>query len=234
MQWVYEHFGDALYKNIKPFKAKITEHIKHNEIKIKPAQLKELLDIKIWNKQKAITEQTSTLKGKIGTKQFDDFNLFEPLFEKTIEQLELELDSKDKKQILDAICWKNPDAERVIKKSHAKKKDKKELYGYFLSKNKQELIEYKVDTDLRDYENIPLKENIEIYFKREVLPHVSDAWIDANKRDEKDDEIGIVGYEIPFNRHFYEYQPPRPLEEIDQELDKVSKEIMGLLKEIHS
>ena len=61
-----------------------------------------------------------------------------------------------------------------------------------------------------------------------------DAWINAEKRDHKDQEIGIVGYEIPFNRHFYIYQPPRPLEEIDAELDQLTSEIMQLLQEVHS
>ncbi|TVM17095.1 SAM-dependent DNA methyltransferase [Oceanidesulfovibrio indonesiensis] len=89
------------------------------------------------------------------------------------------------------------------------------------------------DPSLRDYENVPLKEDVQTYFEREVLPHVPDAWIDADKRDAKDGRVGIVGYEIPFNRHFYEYTPPRPLEEIDADLDRVSKEIMDLLGEVH-
>lgn len=88
--------------------------------------------------------------------------------------------------------------------------------------------------DLRDYENVPLIEHIQDYFAREVLPHVPDAWIDTSKVDERDQEVGIVGYEIPFNRHFYEYQPPRELAEIDAELDLVSAEIMQLLQEVHS
>ena len=88
--------------------------------------------------------------------------------------------------------------------------------------------------DLRDYENVPLTEHIQDYFVREVLPHVPDAWIDTSKVDERDQEVGIVGYEIPFNRHFYEYQPPRELAEIDAELDLVSAEIMQLLQEVHS
>lgn len=88
--------------------------------------------------------------------------------------------------------------------------------------------------DLRDNENIPLGEDIHAYFASEVTPHVPDAWIDENKKDEQDGQIGIVGYEIPFNRHFYKYVPPRPLEEIDADLDKVSKEIMGLLAEVHA
>jgi len=80
------------------------------------------------------------------------------------------------------------------------------------------------DPDLRDTENVPLKDTIEAYFKREVLPHVPDAWIDPEKTK--------VGYEIPFTRHFYKYVPPRSLEEIDRDLKEVSTEIMALLKEI--
>ncbi|MDE1306318.1 type I restriction-modification system subunit M [Vibrio aestuarianus] len=88
--------------------------------------------------------------------------------------------------------------------------------------------------DLRDNENVPLTETVDEYFAREVLPHVPDAWIDISKTDDKDGEVGIVGYEIPFNRHFYVYEPPRALEDIDSDLDTVSKEIMQLLNEVHS
>jgi len=88
--------------------------------------------------------------------------------------------------------------------------------------------------DLRDNENVPLGEDIHEYFKREVLPHVPDAWIDTSKTDPLDGQVGIVGYEIPFNRHFYQYQPPRDLAAIDADLDAVAREIMQLLAEVHS
>ncbi|NAZ53268.1 N-6 DNA methylase [Vibrio toranzoniae] len=88
--------------------------------------------------------------------------------------------------------------------------------------------------DLRDNENVPLTETVEDYFVREVLPHVPDAWVDTKKTDELDGEVGVVGYEIPFNRHFYVYEPPRALEAIDADLDAVSAEIMQLLNEVHS
>ena len=88
--------------------------------------------------------------------------------------------------------------------------------------------------DLRDNENVPLGEDIHEYFQREVLPHVPNAWIDKSKTDKQDGQVGIVGYEIPFSRHFYKYVPPRSLEEIDTDLDKVSREIMGLLAEVHA
>lgn len=88
------------------------------------------------------------------------------------------------------------------------------------------------DSSLRDNENVPLSETVEDYFQREVAPHVPDAWIDQSKCDEQDGEVGIVGYEIPFNRHFYVFQPPRPLEEIDADLkactDKIKAMIEGL------
>lgn len=80
------------------------------------------------------------------------------------------------------------------------------------------------DSELRDTESVPLKESIHTYFKREVLPHVPDAWIDETKTK--------VGYEIPFNRHFYRYEPPRPLEDIEKDIKRLEGEIMDLLKEV--
>ncbi len=88
------------------------------------------------------------------------------------------------------------------------------------------------NAELRDYENIPLSEDVNEYFAREVTPHVPLAWIDEKKCDAQDGEVGIVGYEIPFNRHFYEYVPPRALDVIDAELETLSAEIMEMLHEI--
>ncbi len=80
------------------------------------------------------------------------------------------------------------------------------------------------DSALRDTENVPLSEDIPAYFAREVLPHAPDAWIDAEK--------SRVGYEIPFNRHFYVFEPPRSLHAIDEELKAVSVNIMKMLGEL--
>jgi len=80
------------------------------------------------------------------------------------------------------------------------------------------------DSELRDTESVPLKESIEEYFKREVLPHVPDAWIDHEKTK--------VGYEIPLNRHFYRYEPPRPLETIEADIKTLETEILSLLKTV--
>jgi type I restriction enzyme M protein len=83
---------------------------------------------------------------------------------------------------------------------------------------------FEPDADLRDFENVPLKDDIDAYFEREVRPHVPDAWMDRTKDK--------VGYEINFNRHFYKYTPPRPLEAIDAELKQAEEEIMRLLREV--
>nr|WP_258870795.1 MULTISPECIES: class I SAM-dependent DNA methyltransferase [unclassified Wenzhouxiangella] len=88
------------------------------------------------------------------------------------------------------------------------------------------------DTDLRDHENVPLDQDIHDYFEREVKPHVPDAWIDEEKRDPHDNQPGIVGYEIPFNRHFYKFVPPRPLEDIDADLKACTDRIKQMIEEI--
>lgn len=88
------------------------------------------------------------------------------------------------------------------------------------------------DTELRDYELVPLAEDWREYVAREVTPFIHDAWVDESYTDSTDGEIGRVGYEINFNRYFYKYVPPRPLEEIDEELKQLEAEIAGLLKEV--
>ena len=79
---------------------------------------------------------------------------------------------------------------------------------------------------------MPLLEDIETFFEREVKPHVADAWIDTARRDPQDGKVGLVGYEINFNRYFYQYRPTRPLEEIEEDIQKVEKEILAMLREV--
>lgn len=88
------------------------------------------------------------------------------------------------------------------------------------------------DTELRDHELVPLKEDWKEYVSREVTPFVPDAWVDEIYRDAHDGGVGRVGYEMNFNRYFYLYVPPRPLEVIDEELKALEAEIAELLKEV--
>jgi type I restriction enzyme M protein len=84
------------------------------------------------------------------------------------------------------------------------------------------------DPDLRDTESVPLGETVEAFFDREVKPHVPDAWIDTGKRDPKDGQVGLVGYEI----NFYRYIPPRPLEEIESDIRVIEQDILRMLAEV--
>jgi type I restriction enzyme M protein len=98
---------------------------------------------------------------------------------------------------------------------------KRDENGKVIKDKKGELIP---DADLRDFENIPLKENIEIYFKREVLPHLPDAWIDESKTK--------VGYEINFTKYFYQYKPLRNLNDIRKDILALEKETENMIQEI--
>ncbi|WP_289000113.1 class I SAM-dependent DNA methyltransferase [uncultured Psychrobacter sp.] len=246
MPALYEAFGGNWttdsYGDLSAVTLEARAMIKADFSELKEKQIKDVLDSKVWRDQLEIMNKAKALQSAIGENQFDDFNEFEKVFKQALKDAEISLDTKEKKQLLDAITWKNPEAEPVIKKAV---KVESPLYGAFSYKSSQsdkpsKIVEFQPDSDLRDYENVPLNpevtttELIESYFAREVQPHVPDAWINPDKTDAIDEEIGIVGFEIPFNRHFYVYEPPRPLQEIDADLDAVSSEIMQLLGEVHS
>ena len=248
MPALYEAFGsdwttDSENNNYGDLSAVTLESramIKADFSELKESQIKDVLAAKVWQSQLVLMNKAKALQIAIGTSQFDDFNEFEKVFKQALKDADVSLDTKEKKQLMDAITWKNPEAEPVIKKAV---KVANPLYGafsYIDPASKTKIVEFQPDSDLRDYENVPLNpevtttELIESYFACEVQPHVPDAWINADKTDAIDEEIGIVGFEIPFNRHFYVYEPPRALSDIDADLDAVSAEIMQLLGEVHS
>ncbi|MBB1280260.1 class I SAM-dependent DNA methyltransferase [Pseudoalteromonas sp. SR41-1] len=250
--------GNHQYGDLSAVEVEARAIIKADFPELKEKQIKDVLEPKLWLFQKALMEKAQQLQTQLsddaGGKhlQSDDFNQFDITYTQALKALDIKLDTKEKKQLLDAITFKNPAAECVVDKLF--KDSASPMYGAFeyqgnVTKWQGKVVTYKQDGDLRDNENVPLKEAyldgsaqpsisttqmVENYFNREVAPHVSDAWINATKCDDKDGELGIVGYEIPFNRHFYEYQPPRDLAEIDEELDAVSSDIMKLLQEVHS
>jgi type I restriction enzyme M protein len=130
------------------------------------------------------------------------------------------LDDDDETKVPISRIFKNEDfGYRTITVERPQRDEHGNLVLAAKGKNKGEP---QPDSDLRDIENVQLKEDVQEYFQREVLPHVSDAWIDHEKTK--------VGYEIPFNRHFYVFKPPRSLEEIDAELKGVTTKIMGMLE----
>ncbi|NKI70826.1 N-6 DNA methylase [Collimonas pratensis] len=248
MQWAYAEYSAingskwtdaetcAYYGDLSNHQDAIRRYIKLHFADLKEKQIKDLLDRDTWRNQLAIMRKAQQLQEAIGSAQFDDMNIYDDAVANAAKKQSINLDAKEKKAIETAVSWKNSDAQKVIKKIHKAKADP--IYGLFDVDGKT--TEYKADGDLRDAENVALDPSKsvndinEAYFKKEVQPHVPDAWIDASKKDSQDLQIGIVGYEIPFNRHFYQYQPPRDLAEIDADLDAVSAEIMKLLQEVHS
>lgn len=253
MPAIYEKFGsewtEGTYGQLGHVETEVRAIIKANFPELKEKNIKDVLDSKIWLFQKQLMEKAFQLQQAVGSElggkdhQSDDFNQFELTLKAAFKATSIKLDTKEKKQFLDAVTWKNQNAERVVKK--VLKEESQPLYGTFdyigdVKGLVGKVVEFQQDGDLRDNENVPLdlsvstSELIETYFNKEVAPHVADAWINADKRDDKDSEIGVVGYEIPFNRHFYVYQPPRELKAIDEDLDAVSKDIMKLLQEVHS
>ena len=88
------------------------------------------------------------------------------------------------------------------------------------------------DSELRDTENVPWGTDVYAYFKKEVKPYALDAWLNESIKDEKDNKIGKVGYEIPFTRFFYQYEPPRELGDVEGDIEKVENELLALLKQL--
>jgi type I restriction enzyme M protein len=207
MEWAYKHCDDELYVNAKKYKDVIEHYLSKNDIKLKVSDKNNLLSEKYWNDQLLIMQNAQKIADKLGNNQFNDYNAFVLLINKTIKELNLDINPKALKIILDAIKFKNEDAECVIKKIE-----------------KDWTILYEADSELRDTENVPLDEDIEEYFNREVLTHIPDAWLDKSKT--------MKGYEISFTRYFYNYTPPRSLEDITTEILELEKETDWILKDI--
>ncbi len=244
MKKVYEQYGlewtDESYGKLGEVEDEVRALIKADFTDLKEKQVKDLLAPKTWNAQKSLLDRAKQLQAAIGTEPCDDFNAFEGTLKEALKQTGIKLETKERKQLLDAVTWTDPEAEPVIKKVLKAKADP--LYGAF--EYQGQVVQFQPDSNLRDTEDVPLTAETarganvnavnEAYFSREVAPHVEDAWIDAGKCDDRDEQVGVVGYEIPFNRHFYQYEPPRDLAEIDADLDALSAQIMEMLREVRS
>ncbi len=141
---------------------------------------------------------------------FKDRDLFEKALKKALKKTEIKISAPLRKAMLSALSEKDETASPC--------------------KDSDGNIE--ADSDLRDHELVPLKEDWREYVEREVKPFVPDAWVDESYTDSSDGKVGRVGYEINFNRYFYKYVPPRPVAEIDAELKTLEAEIAALLKEV--
>jgi len=153
-------------------------------------------------RQEEIRKLLAELMKKTGGALFKDRLEFLKHLKELDRKMEVHLSAAELKAVLDALSERDETAE--------------------ICKDKNGNPE--TDPELRDTENVPLKEKIEEYFKSEVLPHVPDAWIDESKTK--------VGYELPLNRHFYRYEPPRPLEDIEADIRGLESDIVRMLAEV--
>ncbi len=151
---------------------------------------------------------------------------FEAALDAALRQAGLKLAAPLRKAVLNALSERDETAE-ICTDKHGRPEADSDLRDY-----EYVPLEYEHDFDPLKHEYVPLKQNIDDYFAREVRPHLPEAWINTDVRDERDGEVGKVGYEINFNRYFYQYQPPRPLAEIEADIKRLEREILDMLREV--
>jgi len=231
---LYDRLGEALvenfevaYKRLRDILAEWDEDEERPEITEKTRR--KLLDSATWARDAWLVEVATAVRGFIGGHVFDDYNTFLDAFDAALKQLNIRLSATDKKAIINATIWRDESAPPVIKKMHKPGKVKPDpLHGLFEVEigGQPYVVEYEPDSELRDYEQIPLLEQggIPAFMAREVLPYVPDAWID--------EAATRTGYEISFTRYFYKPQELRPLSEIRADIIALERETEGLLDQI--
>ena len=246
---IWGKHGDKLYSEFPRLKAEIEAWLKGDtgededepegdEDESTPAKKavpekrrKKLLDSATWQRDKTLIELALLAQQELGDGVFDDHNDFRALFDAAMAKHQRKLAAAEKKAIYKAVSWRDEAAPPVIAKRTKLKKDEHfepGLDGAYLQEAGKDrfMVEYEPDTDLRDTEQVPLKEpgGIDAFFRREVLPHAPDAWIatDATK----------VGYEISFARYFYKPAPLRSLDQIRADILKLEQQTEGLLQKI--
>lgn len=238
MQWAFETYGERVYTDLKALEKEILEWCEKNGLDLNAKKRKELTSKETWQKQKNLLETATLLLQKIGTNEYTNFNAFTAQVVETLKQEKIKLSASEQNQIFAAVSWYDEAADKVIKKTEKINGDKLDKllhrldctkeqlphFGYYPSGKKDEYIIFESQTDLRDSENVPLNENIHDYFLREVKPHVDEAWIDLDKTK--------IGYEISFNKYFYQHKPLRSIEEVSAEILALDIESDGLIMEI--
>ncbi|MCG7952681.1 MAG: type I restriction-modification system subunit M [Candidatus Thiodiazotropha endolucinida] len=246
--WMESTYGKDAAKRLKALKAEVTEYVEEFEgltllkasesaskAEINAAQkrckkiLKSLLSADEWKERHAMIALIRGIREQAGQSDWMDYNAFLDSLKDYAREAGERLVAARIKAIRAWVTQTNPKAEKVIDKV-LRDAEPDEHFGIY--QHDGELVTYERDTDLGDTERVPLGQDIVDYFEEEVLHHVPDAWINPDKRDAQDGEVGIVGYEINFNRYFYQYVPPRPLAVIDAELKAVEAEISELLAEV--
>lgn len=238
MQWIQSTFGNDVPANLTKHEKEITAWCDKQELNLTPKQLKELLSPALWEKHDRLFKTAIALREAFGYQLFGNFNEFADKVNDKLKELNIKLSTTERNALLNAVSWYNPEADKVVKgtvKLTGDKLDKllsylgctvEQLphYGYFPTGKKGEYVEYETDSDLRDTENVPLKEAIYDYYLREVHPHVPEAWINL--------DATRIGCEISFNKYFYRHKPLRSIEEVTADIMQLESDSDGLIQEI--
>lgn len=240
MEYMYSTYGDDIYTEAKldAVKKEVLAWCEDQEISLNNKAQAKLFDVKHWNTLKTALDNALSIMQQVGTDEFSDFNLFKKKVDEAIKALKIKLSNSEKNNILNAVSWYDENAEKVVKK--VVKLNEAELadlvthlgcaetdladFGYYTTAKKGEFTTYESNSDLRDSEFVPLKQQIHQYFLDEVKPHVAEAWINL-------DSVKI-GYEISFNKYFYQHKPLRSLEEVAQDILSLEKQADGLIAQI--
>lgn len=238
MVYAYETYGDSVYDGVEVYEKPLLDWTEKQELNLNAKQSKALVTSAVWEKQHNLLMIGLLMHSQIGETVYTDFNVFTQKVDAVIKEQKIKLSTSEKNAILNAVSWYDTEAEKVIKNTVKLTGEKLQKvlthlnctesqladYGYFPTDKKGEYLTYETESDLRDTENVPLKENIHTYFLREVKPHVEEAWInlDATK----------IGYEISFNKYFYQHKPLRSIEEVTADILALEKESDGLIAEI--
>jgi type I restriction enzyme M protein len=225
-------FGDDLFEKFASIKAKVEKHLDGDDGEedggVSTGTRKRLLDEKKWQRDKKIHNIGLKLADELGSDIFDDHNEFAAKADAMLSKWGEKLSASDRKTLLRGLSWADAEAPQVIKK--VSKPDKvavDPMHGFFeaVIDGKKMTVEYEADSDLSDFENVPLIEEggVESFIAREVLPYSLDAWVDP--KSEK------IGYELSFTRHFYKPVELRPLTEIEADIRKLMDESDGLVEE---
>ncbi|CAN5418952.1 class I SAM-dependent DNA methyltransferase [soil metagenome] len=238
MQWALETYGETVYSDIKKLEKDIKDHCEKNYPDLNTKKLKELTTKDTWEKQLEILNKASQLLRIVGTNEYNNYNEFTDLVDNAAKTKNIKPATAERNAIRSAISWYDEEAEKVVKKTQKLNSDKLKAlleqlncttaqlpdFGYYPTNTKGEYITYETESDLRDAENVPLNEQIHQYYLREVKPHVDEAWIDLEKTK--------IGYEISFNKYFYQHKPLRSIEEVTKEILALEQESEGLIMEI--
>lgn len=238
MQWAYETYGERVYTELAAIEKDLLHWCETNELDLNAKKRKQLTSPATWQKQKDLLDVANTLLTAVGSKTYNDFNRFKLDVEATLKAEKIKLSASEKTAIYSAVSWYDETAEKVLKKKVKLAGDKlddlllqlsctaEQLpdFGYYPSGKADEYLTYEAESDLRDFETVPLKDTIHGYFLREVKPHVDEAWIDLDKTK--------IGYEISFNKYFYQHKPLRSLDVVTQDIIDLEKASEGLIAEI--